>query len=409
MNTKGGVGKSTLVMAIAETLSAHHGRNVLVIDSDSQTSMSIMLMEMTRWEQMERQKLTLVDFLSRAVLSDEPTDWKPHVATGVSDVEEARSVYLIPSHMQLSLFERMISGEHKHGELRTHIRNFLADAKRYFDVILIDCPPGLSVLTETWLRECDYFMPPVKPDYLSVRGLEILKRFRIESESHGFAELLGVIINLKDGRIVAEDEWHQRLAADPDNRCFETVIPRRAYLQRAADFEPGMRTFLAKYPGDAGQSIVGLVGEILERIQSAELERAAAATSRARGETGSPLPVTETPDGRSGQEEDAANTEPPIDLSEPIVEERPVAGVAGSDAAQVDPPAQPLQPSPQYREPATPYAATRDVAHIQNSGVPSHQAGPTPSREDEEFVRAPDPTLISGAPPPPRPGRYYTK
>ena len=40
MNTKGGVGKSTLVLALAETLSAYYGKNVLVIDSDSQASVS---------------------------------------------------------------------------------------------------------------------------------------------------------------------------------------------------------------------------------------------------------------------------------------------------------------------------------------------------------------------------------
>ncbi|NIO38876.1 MAG: AAA family ATPase, partial [Burkholderiales bacterium] len=44
MNTKGGVGKSTLVMAVAETLSAHHRKNVLVVDSDAQSSVSSMLM-----------------------------------------------------------------------------------------------------------------------------------------------------------------------------------------------------------------------------------------------------------------------------------------------------------------------------------------------------------------------------
>ena len=44
MNTKGGVGKSTLVLALAEALSTHHGKNVLVIDSDAQASVSSMLM-----------------------------------------------------------------------------------------------------------------------------------------------------------------------------------------------------------------------------------------------------------------------------------------------------------------------------------------------------------------------------
>ncbi|MEL6287404.1 MAG: AAA family ATPase [Pseudomonadota bacterium] len=328
MNTKGGVGKSTLVMAMAETLSAHHGRNVLVIDSDSQTSMSIMLMEMARWEQMERNKLTLVDFLSRSLLNDEPVDWKPHVATGVSDVEEARSVYLMPSHMQLSLFERMVSGEHKHTELRTLVRGFLADAKRYFDVVLIDCPPGLSVLTETWLRESDYFMPPVKPDYLSVRGLDILKRFRNESDAHGFAELIGTVINLKDGRIQAENHWHQHLASDPDNRCFSSVVPRRAYLQRAADYEPTMRTYIAKYPGDAGQSILNVVNEMLERIQQAELERQTAVIGGPVRPTPAPASVPSgTATGRdaaaSSAHEQAA--EPMAIIDSPIIQGATVA------------------------------------------------------------------------------------
>lgn len=351
MNTKGGVGKSTIVMAMAETLSAHHGRNVLVIDSDSQTSMSIMLMEMGRWEQMERQKLTLVDFLSRAVLGGQPVDWKPHVATNVSDVEEARSVYLMPSHMQLSLFERMISGENKHTELRALVRNFLADAKRYFDVILIDCPPGLSVLTETWLRECDYFLPPVKPDYLSVRGLDILKRFRNESEAHGFAELLGVLVNLKDGRIQAENHWHEHLASDPENRCFSTVVPRRAYLQRAADFDPQMRTFIAKYPGDAGQSIVSVVAEMLDRIQGAELQRQKAIEAAAQ-----------EAERVAAEQAEAA----PVELTMPILDDHP--------------------------SPVVPDAHERPYRN-----------------EESDVVRAPDPTLIAGERPPARPGRHYVK
>ena len=70
MNTKGGVGKSTVVMALAETLSAFHRKNVLVIDSDSQTSISTMLMATDRWEETERQGRTLVDYLIGAVLPE---------------------------------------------------------------------------------------------------------------------------------------------------------------------------------------------------------------------------------------------------------------------------------------------------------------------------------------------------
>jgi chromosome partitioning protein len=266
MNTKGGVGKSTIVMALAETLSTFHGKNILVIDSDSQTSMSSMLMHISRWEQLERQQRTLVDYLTDRVLGSGQRSWREFVATGVSDVEEAETLYLVPSHMELSLFEREVSAAKRDNELRAAIRSFLVEAKQMFDLVLIDCPPGLSLLTECWLREADFFMPPTKPDYLAVRGLSILKRFREQHAEQGFAQLLGVLINLKDGRIGSEEEWHRKLAEDPANRCFQTVIPRRAYIQRAADFDPERRTYIAKYPGDAGQSIRMLAQELLARL-----------------------------------------------------------------------------------------------------------------------------------------------
>ena len=266
MNTKGGVGKSTVVMALAETLSAYHGKNVLVIDSDSQTSISSMLMHITSWEHMERQNRTLVDYLMDMVLTPGTANWKDFIASGVSDVEDARSVYLIPSHMELSLFEREVSAQKREQQLRATVRGLLEQTTRMFDLVIVDCPPGLSLLTECWLREVQYFIPPTKPDYLAVRGLGILKKFREQYADQGFAELLGVLVNLKDGRIASEEEWHARLVADPDNRCFQSHIPRRAYIQRAADFEIGKRTYIAKYPGDAGQSIRGVTREILTRL-----------------------------------------------------------------------------------------------------------------------------------------------
>ncbi len=269
MNTKGGVGKSTLVMALAETLSAYHGKTVLVIDSDSQTSISIMLMARERWEGLEQARRTLVDYLTNVVLAGTSPDWKSFVATGVSDVDDVDSVYLIPSHMELPLLEREISAKDRHAQLRRAIRALLQDAKRYFDVVLIDCPPGLSVLTETWLREADFYLPPTKPDYLAVRGLAVLGNFKDQHSGDGFAENIGVVVNLKDDSIASEEEWHARLAADPTNRVFSTAIPRRTYIQRAADFDPPTRSYAAKYPGDSGLAFRQVTQELLGRLAEA--------------------------------------------------------------------------------------------------------------------------------------------
>ena len=291
MNTKGGVGKSTVVMALAETLSAYHGKNVLVVDSDSQTSMSHMLMHASSWEHMERQNRTLVDYFMNMVLGEANADWKDFIASGVSDVEDARSVYLVPSHMELSLFEREVSAQKRESELRMAVRSLLADATRMFDLVIIDCPPGLSLLTECWLREVDFFIPPTKPDYLAVRGLGILKKFREQYSSEGFARLLGVLINLKDGRIASEEDWHAKLANDPENNCFQNHIPRRAYIQRAADFDTGKRTYIAKYPGDAGQSIRAVTQEVLARLSGKPVAAPAPGLNRSTAVQAQPAPV----------------------------------------------------------------------------------------------------------------------
>ena len=269
MNTKGGVGKSTIAMAIAETASVYKHKNILIIDSDPQTSMSIMMMPMTRWEQLERDKKTLVHYLAQSVLGDQTPDWKQFVATKVSDVEEAASLYLMPSHMELSLFERAVSEAGRARKLRDVVRKLLDAAMETFDLVIIDCPPGISILTEIWLREVDYYLPPTKPDYLSARGLSILGRFRELYPKMRFASNLGVVINMKDVRSPIDEEWHRRIASIPENKCFNTAIPRRVYLQRASDYDEGLRSYLAKYPGDAGEALRGLLDEILHRLTQA--------------------------------------------------------------------------------------------------------------------------------------------
>ena len=148
MNTKGGVGKSTLVLTVAETLSAVFRKNVLIINSNSQASVSAMLLSATNLHRLQSDGLTIVDLLVASVLNNVAVDWPRFVVGGVSDVDEARTVYLIPSDMQLTLFEREVSKESLHARLRTSIGALLNHVRGVFDVILIDCPPGLSVLTE---------------------------------------------------------------------------------------------------------------------------------------------------------------------------------------------------------------------------------------------------------------------
>ena len=68
MNAKGGVGKSTLTLALAESLVANHGKRVLVIDSDGQVSISLMLLPITRMQALRDADSTVVDLLAQSVL-----------------------------------------------------------------------------------------------------------------------------------------------------------------------------------------------------------------------------------------------------------------------------------------------------------------------------------------------------
>jgi chromosome partitioning protein len=281
MNTKGGVGKSTIVLALAETLSAFHGKNVLIIDSDSQASASSMLMTTASLFKLQQQGLTLVDYLVKTTLNDQRTDWPRFVVRDVSDVDDARSVYLIPSDMELTLLEREISKGGHHGRLRTNIKDLIEAVRPVFDIILVDCPPGLSVLTECWLREADFHLSPTKPDYVSICGLEVFRRFKALNPEMGFAENIGVLISMKDKLSASDEEYHRWLKSNAENLCFEQPVPRSNALQDAARFSTQQRSYAAKYPGEAGTAIRALAKEVLERVARGNADTAASAVTEA--------------------------------------------------------------------------------------------------------------------------------
>ncbi|HRY08204.1 MAG TPA: ParA family protein [Hyphomicrobiaceae bacterium] len=265
MNTKGGVGKSTLVLALAETLAAFHAKNVLVIDSDAQASVSSMLVPVQGLHKLQTESTTLVDYLVATVLRGAGPSWTDYVVRDVSDVEEARSIFLIPSDMQLTLFEREVSKESQHSRLRQAIRSLLGEVRSVFDVILIDCPPGLSVLTESWLREADFHLSPTKPDYVSLCGLEVFRRFKALNPEMGFAENLGVIVNMMDRHSDSDVDYEAWLKQQSENRCFATALPYLRMLQDAARFQPG-RSYMAKYPGEAGRAVRSVTDELVARL-----------------------------------------------------------------------------------------------------------------------------------------------
>jgi chromosome partitioning protein len=97
----------------------------------------------------------------------------------------------------------------------------------------------------------------------------VFRRFKGLNPEMGFAESLGVIVNMKDKMSAAEDEYHRWLMQNPQNNCFEHAIPRANAMQEAAKFREEQRSYAAKYPGEAGTALQGLAKELLARLAKA--------------------------------------------------------------------------------------------------------------------------------------------
>lgn len=273
MNAKGGVGKSTLTMAIAETLAEHHGKSTLIIDSDGQMSVSLMMAPGRTLADRAESNLSIVNYFIKKVLEDqEDVDWPQYVCRDVSDVEEIGGIFLIQGDMDLPLLEREVAASNKFAEMRAAARYLLDAAGEYVDVVLVDCAPGISVMTETWLRECDQHLIPVKPDFLAISGLEYLRRFRSRNPEMGFAKPLGVVLNMMEPTSPADRAMAEHLREDETLHCFDASIPMAGIIQRASLYSAEPRSYLAKYAGDPGLAIRAVTQEIVNRLATANPE-----------------------------------------------------------------------------------------------------------------------------------------
>lgn len=269
MNAKGGVGKSTLTMALAETLALDHGKHVLLIDSDGQMSLSLMQMPVERLNDLAARHATLAALLAHLVAPDSHPDWRSYVVSGIGDVEDVETLHIIPGDMDLTLIERDIVAGQATGRVREACRRMLLEAAEHVDVVLVDCAPGISVMTEIWLRECDWHLIPVKPDVLAVSGLQYLQAFQNRNREAGFAKRIGAIINMAEPHLDTDLTIEEYLRSNGDLHCFSASVPLTPHIKKANLFQREKRSFLNKYPGEAGRAIRLIGEEMLARLASA--------------------------------------------------------------------------------------------------------------------------------------------
>ncbi|HEV2924634.1 MAG TPA: AAA family ATPase [Solirubrobacteraceae bacterium] len=237
LSQKGGTGKTTAVRTLADAL-RRSGVRTLAVDLDPQGNLS--------------------DYF------DLPPDVEPTIAdvlAGRAAASEAVHEEMIPANLSLAETELMLGG--KMGRELT-LRRALAALPDEYDVVLIDCPPSLGLLTINALVAADWALITAEAQYFALQGVEqAMEVVELARDSlNPKLTLLGVLLNLADMRTVHSREALVSLKERFGDQVFDTVI--RASIAYAESAERA-RSILDHRP-DLGADYVTLADEILARM-----------------------------------------------------------------------------------------------------------------------------------------------
>ena len=237
LSQKGGTGKTTTVRTLADAY-RRAGLEVLCVDLDPQGNLS--------------------DYF------DVPADASPTIAdvlAGQARAADAVHADVLPANLGLAEAELVLSG--KMGRELT-LKRGLRDVKRGYDLVLIDCPPSLGLLTVNALVAADHALITSEAEYFSLQGVEqALEVVELARESlHPDLEWLGVVLNIADMRLVHSREALKSLQERFEDKVFSTVVRRSVRYAESA--ERGVS--ILDYAPDLGADYVALAGETLERL-----------------------------------------------------------------------------------------------------------------------------------------------
>src|SRR4051794_12982462 len=245
LSLKGGTGKTTTVRTLTDVL-RRADLDVLAIDLDPQGNLS--------------------DYF------DVPPDATPTVADvlrGDARIAEATHDGIVPATPILAEVERSLSG--KMGR-ELVLRKALKEARKSHEVILVDCPPALGLLTINGLVAADWALISSEAQYFALQGVEGALEVVGQAKEYYNDDLewLGVVLNIADMRTVHSREAFASLKEHFGEKVFDTVI--RSSIAYAESAERA-RSILDHRP-DLGSDYVALADEVLTRIHIEEPRRA---------------------------------------------------------------------------------------------------------------------------------------